>query len=125
MYSYKLNNSYTVYVNYAYLNECIKASKPYNSKSNAKAKETSSLYATTTVVKNTVKIGSKVCIMNLATQKRDVVTITYTEDANITKGFISDVSPIGCSLLGHGIGDTVKVNAPSGVIRYKIIDLRS
>lgn len=27
MYSYKLNNSYIVYVNYAYLNECIKASK--------------------------------------------------------------------------------------------------
>ena len=27
MYSYKLNNSYTVYVNYAYLNDCIKASK--------------------------------------------------------------------------------------------------
>lgn len=27
MYSYKLNNSYTVYLNYTYLNECIKASK--------------------------------------------------------------------------------------------------
>ena len=27
MYSYKLNNSYTVYVDYAYLNDCIKASK--------------------------------------------------------------------------------------------------
>ena len=27
MYSYKLNNSYTIYVNYAYLNDCIKASK--------------------------------------------------------------------------------------------------
>lgn len=25
MYCYKLNNSYTVYVNYAYLNDCIKA----------------------------------------------------------------------------------------------------
>lgn len=25
MYSYKINNSYTVYVNYAYLNDCIKA----------------------------------------------------------------------------------------------------
>ena len=25
--SYKINNSYTVYVNYAYLNECIKAGK--------------------------------------------------------------------------------------------------
>ena len=28
MYSYKLNNSYTIYVNYEYLNECIRASKP-------------------------------------------------------------------------------------------------
>lgn len=27
MYCYKLNNSYTVYVNHAYLNECIKAGK--------------------------------------------------------------------------------------------------
>ena len=27
MYSYKLNNSYTTYVNYFYLNECIKASR--------------------------------------------------------------------------------------------------
>lgn len=26
MYGYKLNNSYTIYVNYAYLNECRKAS---------------------------------------------------------------------------------------------------
>lgn len=25
--SYKINNSYTIYVNYAYLNECIKAGK--------------------------------------------------------------------------------------------------
>ena len=27
MYCYKINNSYTVYVNHAYLNECIKAGK--------------------------------------------------------------------------------------------------
>ena len=30
MYCYKLNNSYTVYVNYAYLNDCINASKEIN-----------------------------------------------------------------------------------------------
>ena len=27
MYSYKINNSYTVYVNYAYINDCVKAAK--------------------------------------------------------------------------------------------------
>ena len=30
--SYRLNNSYTVYVNYFYLNDCIKASKSYASR---------------------------------------------------------------------------------------------
>ena len=36
MYSYKLNNSYTVYVNYAYLNECIKASKKKSTSTSVK-----------------------------------------------------------------------------------------
>lgn len=31
MYSYKTNNSYTIYVNYAYINECRRASEKYRS----------------------------------------------------------------------------------------------
>ena len=123
MYSYKLNNSYTVYVNYAYLNECVKASRRYNS-SNTKTKVTSPIRSTSVVVKNAAKIGSKVSVINLDTQKRKVYTITHSENINIAQGFISDVSPIGSSLLGHGIGETVMVKAPAGMIRYKIIGLR-
>ena len=58
MYSYKLNNSYTVYVNYAYLNECIKASRCYNS-SNAKTKATAPIYSTAVAVKNIAKLARK------------------------------------------------------------------
>ena len=36
MYFYKLNNSYTIYVNYAYLNECRKASKNFSNSSLSK-----------------------------------------------------------------------------------------
>ena len=75
--------------------------------------------------KNSTKMGSKVSVINLDTQKMDVYTITCSENINIARGFISDISPIGSSLLGHGIGDTVIVNAPGGRIRYKIVDLRS
>ena len=32
MYCYKLNNSYTVYVDYSYINDCIKESKKYSKK---------------------------------------------------------------------------------------------
>ena len=121
MYSYKLNNSYTVYVNCAYLNECIKASRD-NSRFDAKEEDIS---ATSVAVKNTANIGSKVSVLNLDTQKRDVFTITSSENINVAKGVISYVSPIGHSLLGHGIGDTVIISVPAGTIRYKIIDLRS
>lgn len=40
--SYKLNNSYTVYVNYVYLNDCIKASKEVSIKNNCTHAKTSS-----------------------------------------------------------------------------------
>ncbi len=123
MYSYKLNNSYTVYVNYAYLNECIKASRKYSS--NSKTKKSSSVYTRPIVVKNTVKVGSRVSVLNVDTQKRDVFTLAYSENININERIISDTSPVGRALLGRAVGDTITVQVPAGTVRYKIIDLRS
>ena len=123
MYSYKLNNSYTMYVNYAYLNECIKASHSCNSSS--KEKKKSPVYTMPGIVKNTVKIGSKVSVLDVDTQTKKIFTITCSENINVIEGIISDVSPVGHSLLGHSIGDMITVKVPAGMIRYKIIDLRS
>lgn len=123
MYSYKLNNSYTVYVNYAYLNECIKVSRKYSS--NSKTKKSSSVYTRPIVVKNTVKVGSRVSVLNVDTQKRDVFTLAYSENININERIISDTSPVGRALLGRAVGDTITVQVPAGTVRYKIMDLRS
>lgn len=123
MYSYKLNNSYTVYVNYAYLNECIKASRKYSS--NSKTKKSSFVYTRPVVVENTVKVGSKVSVLNVDTQKRDVFTLAYSENININERIISNTSPVGRALLGRGIGDMITVQVPVGTVRYKIMDLRS
>lgn len=123
MYSYKLNNSYTVYVNYAYLNECIKASRKYSS--NSKTKKSSSVHTRPIVVKNTVQVGSRVSVLNVDTQKRDVFTLAYSDNINIKERIISDTSPVGRALLGRGVGDMLTVQVPAGTVRYKIIDLRS
>ena len=123
MYCYKLNNSYTVYVNYSYLNECIKASRKYNS--NSKANKASPVYTKPIVIRNTVKIGSQVSVLNLDTQKKDIFTLAYSENINMAKRIISDTSPVGRALLGHSIGDTITVQVPAGTVRYKIMDLRS
>ena len=49
MYSYKTNNSYTIYVNYYYLNECKKASNKYRSE------HTGSNKAASTPIKTTIQ----------------------------------------------------------------------
>lgn len=123
MYSYKLNNSYTVYVNYSYLNECIKASKKYSS--NSKTKKSSTFYTKPIVIRDTVKVGSEVSVLNIDTQKRDIFKLDYSENINISKRIISDTSPVGRALLGHSVGDTITVQVPAGTVRYKIMDLRS
>lgn len=54
MYSYKLNNSYTVYVNTVYLNECIKASKNKKKVCTCTAKKTQSQDVLIPIPLNTV-----------------------------------------------------------------------
>ena len=38
-------------------------------------------------------------------------------------GRISEDSPFGRALLGKAIGDEVIVEAPAGIIKYKVLDL--
>lgn len=41
-------------------------------------------------------------------------TLVFPEDANLSKGKISILSPIGCALLGYRIDDTVTIASPKG-----------
>lgn len=41
-------------------------------------------------------------------------------EADPSQGRISNESPIGRALLGTKVGDTIKVNAPAGVIQMKV-----
>ena len=53
--------------------------------------------------------------------------ITYylvtSEEADATQGKISTASPIGKSLLGKEVGDTVKMQAPGGTKELEILEL--
>ena len=39
-------------------------------------------------------------------------------------GRISEDSPFGKALLGKEVGDEVEVDAPAGVLKYKILDIQ-
>ena len=71
-----------------------------------------------------VHLGSIVTIKGTAKGSVEkTYTITGFAQADSTKGKISDESPVGKALLGHKVGDKVSVEAPRGVMTYKIVSL--
>lgn len=71
-----------------------------------------------------VNIGSKVKIKDLEFDELMEYTIVGSAEADPIKGKISNVSPLGKSLLGKKIGEIIEVASPTGdVIKYEIIGL--
>lgn len=52
------------------------------------------------------------------------VTIVGIDEADVTRGHVSWVSPIARALLKHRAGDTVKLATPTGVVDIEIADVR-
>ena len=75
------------------------------------------------VAKDKVDIGSTVRVKNQKGQTFKY-TITGSTEADPSLGKVSNVSPIGKSLLGKGVGEIAEVNAPSGAIRLEIFSIR-
>ena len=49
----------------------------------------------------------------------------FRSEADFSAKKISVTSPIGKGLLGKSVGDTVEINAPSGIINFEIINIQT
>ena len=54
----------------------------------------------------------------------EVYTIVGSAEADPSRGFISNESPVGRALMGHKVGDEVAVRTPSGDLALKIVAMR-
>lgn len=70
-----------------------------------------------------VNIGSKVKIQNQATKKDAEYVIVGGSEANSLNGKISADSPIGRALIGAKKNDVVKVEAPKGEFKFKVLKI--
>ena len=70
-----------------------------------------------------VGLGSTVVVLDLQKDEEITYRLVTSEDADAATGRISTASPIGRSLLGKAVGDTVKANIPSGVREFEILSL--
>lgn len=67
-----------------------------------------------------VSILTKVTLNNLNTKKQVTYQIVSEKEADLKAGKISVSSPIGKGILGKKPGDLAEVQAPAGVIKFKI-----
>ncbi len=70
-----------------------------------------------------VQMMNKVKVENLAMKKVMEFTIVGETEADFAKGKLASTTPIAKALLGHSKGDIVEANVPSGVIKFKILDI--
>ena len=117
--SYKINNSYTVYVNYYYLNDCIKAGKKVSAQKKKHQEEFEKFKAT--YFSNTVKAGSKVNLLDLDTGLRSTITILPSLSFVPSANTVSSASPVGKALIGRSLGETVTIKIPAGTLRCRIL----
>lgn len=70
-----------------------------------------------------VNIGVKVKIKDLEYDEVIDYTIVGSTEADPYEYKISNESPVGSSLIGKKVGDTVDIQVPDGVIKYEILEI--
>ena len=70
-----------------------------------------------------VGLGSRVVVLDTATDKEINYKLVTSEDADVNQGRISTTSPIGKGLLGKKVGDTVNIQSPGGTKELEILKL--
>lgn len=73
----------------------------------------------------TINVGCQVRVMDKTAKQELEFKIVGSTEADSLRGKISNESPVGAALLGHKVGDTVKVETQVGVISYKVIEIHN
>ncbi|MBQ9462759.1 MAG: transcription elongation factor GreA [Bacteroidales bacterium] len=74
---------------------------------------------------NTDKVGmlTTVKVKNLTAGMDMTFTIVGEKEADFSKGRLAATTPIARALMGHSKGETVEAKVPSGVMKFKILDI--
>jgi len=84
---------------------------------------TARIIETSDVDTSKVSILTKVKLTNLSTKKQVTYQIVSETEADLKAGKISVTSPIGKGLLGKTVGEVAEVNAPAGILKFKVEDI--
>lgn len=73
---------------------------------------------------NKVSVGCRVKVYDMEFAEEVDFQLVGSAQANSLENMISNESPMGRALIGREVGDVVDVDAPVGVIQYKILEIQ-
>ena len=72
----------------------------------------------------TVQVGNLVKLLDLEFNEEVLYTIVGSTEVNLEENNISNESPMGKALIGRKKGETIEVDAPAGIIKFKILAIK-
>ena len=73
---------------------------------------------------DTVQVGNKVQVLDMEFDEKVEYQIVGSTEVNLAENRISNESPLGEALLGAKKNNIVEVNAPGGIMKYKILSIK-
>ena len=74
---------------------------------------------------NEVNVGSVVILNDIEFAEKLAYRIVGPAEANAADNKISYESPLGKELLGKKVGDVISVNAPMGILKYELLEIKA
>lgn len=71
----------------------------------------------------TVQVGNIVKVFDMEFEEEETYTIVGSTEVDLSQNKISNESPIGIALMGAKKNQIVEVNAPAGIIKYKVLSI--
>lgn len=71
----------------------------------------------------TVQVGNIVKVFDMEFEEEETYTIVGSTEVDLSQNKISNESPIGVALMGAKKNQIVEVNAPAGIIKYKVLSI--
>ncbi len=75
-------------------------------------------------VNDKIVFGATIDLVNVGNAQGVTYQIVGEIEADIEKSLISITSPMARALISKEVGDVVEVNAPGGIIKYEILEVR-
>jgi transcription elongation factor GreA len=86
-----------------------------------KTLKNSRLMEDTDIRTDVVSLGSRVTLQDIKSGREVNLLLVSSVESKLKDGKVSDESPVGRAILGQKVDSIVTVEAPAGLIKYKIL----